>query len=122
MNIENIKVAIPSSSSDGLNANHEVRFGRCAFFTIIQIKANLIHEVKVIPNDAKDATGGAGPMAVHLIAKEGVQSVLGADYGPNARNALIQSNIQMYGYPQLPNCTVKNIVDLYLKGALPTLG
>lgn len=121
MEIENIKIAIPSVSSDGLNAVHDVRFGRCKFFTIIQIKENQIHEVKVIANEAKDATGGAGPMAVNLVAKEGVQSVLGADYGPNARNALIQSNIKMYGYPQSPNCTVKNLVDLYLKGEISKL-
>ena len=121
MELVNVKVAVPSVSSDGLNAVHEVRFGRCGFFTIIKIKENQIQEVKVIANEAKDATGGAGPMAVNIVAKEGVQAVLGADYGPNARNALIQSGIKMFGYPKITNNTVKFILELYLKGELPIL-
>ena len=35
---KNIKIAIPTTTSDGLNALVTRRFGRCPFFTIISIK------------------------------------------------------------------------------------
>ncbi|MHA1720516.1 MAG: NifB/NifX family molybdenum-iron cluster-binding protein [Promethearchaeota archaeon] len=116
-----IKIAIPSVSSDGLNAQVTRRFGRCPFFTIVSLKNGEIDEVEIIENSGASAMGGAGPMAVQLVVGAGAKAVAGADYGPNASGALSQGGVSSYGYPNDPNITVKGLVELYLQDKLPLI-
>ncbi len=118
---KNVKIAIPTTTSDGLNAQVTRRFGRCPYFTIISVKDGEIDEVNVVENSASKAMGGAGPMAVQLIVGTGVTVVAGADYGPNAIGALNQGGVSSYGYPNDPNITVKVLVELYIQDKLPLI-
>ena len=118
---KNVKIAIPTTTSDGLNAQVTRRFGRCPFFTVVALKNGEINEVDVIENSASKAMGGAGPMAVQLIVGTGATVVAGADYGPNASGALNQGGVSAYGYTNDPNTTVKAIVELYLQEKLPLI-
>lgn len=118
---KNVKIAIPTTTSDGLNAQVTRRFGRCPYFTIISVKDGKIDEVNIIENSATKAMGGAGPMAVQLIVGTGATVVAGADYGPNASGALNQGGVSSYGYPNDPNITVKTLVELYLQDKLPLI-
>ncbi len=118
---KNVKIAIPTTTSDGLNAQVTRRFGRCPFFALVSVENGEINEVNVIENSASKAMGGAGPMAVQLIVGSGATVVVGADYGPNAIGALNQGGVSSYGYPEDPNITVKAIIDLYLQDKLPLI-
>ena len=118
---KNVKIAIPTTTSDGLNAPVTRRFGRCPFFTVISIENGEIDEVNVVENTASKAMGGAGPMAVQLIVGTGATVVAGADYGPNAIGALNQGGVSSYGYPSDPNITAKALVEIYLQDKLPLI-
>ncbi len=120
-NIDEI-IAIPSGNEEGLNAPVIPRFGRCPFFTIVKMSNKEINEVTIIENPGNRAMGGAGPLAVQTISSEGVNIVIGGNYGPNAGNALAQAGIKSYGYPQgQPNLNVKALLDLYVAGELPEI-
>lgn len=114
-----IKIAIPSIAPGGLDAQTRPYFGRCDCFTIVELQNALIKSVKVLENPFHNATGGAGPGAVTLLSNEGVQEVIGADYGPNASNALNMAKIGKFGYPSDKSYLVKEMITLYLGHKLP---
>jgi predicted Fe-Mo cluster-binding NifX family protein len=112
------KIAIPSQAPGGLKSQVSTRFGRCPYFTIVLLENGDIKAIDVINNKATEAMGGAGPMAAQLMANEGVSKIVGANYGPNAANALTQGAIEMYGtHPG----TVKDVINAYTNGEIPQL-
>ncbi len=114
----NQKIAIPCDAPGGLKAQVNSRFGRCPYFTIVHLNNESIEEVEIVENKAINAMGGAGPMAVQLIAKEGATIIIGAHYGPNAANALLQGGIRMFGvHPG----TVAEIIEAYQRNELPEI-
>lgn len=113
-----IKIAVPSTSDNGLSAQSTTRFGRCPYFTIVSIKNGEIESVSVVENQANKAMGGAGPLAVQSVAEEGAHIIIGANYGPNAANALKQAGIKMYGPMQGENTTVSELITAYLNNQL----
>ncbi|MHA1776418.1 MAG: dinitrogenase iron-molybdenum cofactor biosynthesis protein [Promethearchaeia archaeon] len=113
-----LKIAVPSTSDEGLKAISTTRFGRCPYFTIVTLQNGEIESVSVIQNQGSNAMGGAGPVAVQSIAEEGVNAILGANYGPNAANALKQANIRMYSTLSQDNPKVKDLVTAYLNNQL----
>ncbi|MCF2139443.1 MAG: NifB/NifX family molybdenum-iron cluster-binding protein [Candidatus Lokiarchaeota archaeon] len=113
-----IKIAVPSTSDQGLKAKATTRFGRCPIFTIVSLNDGEIETVSIIENKASQAMGGAGPLAVQSIANEGVNTIIGGYYGPNAANALKQANIQMFGPLKKENATVAELIDAFLKNEL----
>jgi predicted Fe-Mo cluster-binding NifX family protein len=112
------KIAIPSQPPGGLKSEVTPRFGRCQYFTIVVLQNKNIKEVNVLNNEGTNAMGGAGPMAAQLIANEGVNKVIGANYGPNAAGALMQGNIEMYGPFQ---GKVQDVVNAYLDNKIPKI-
>jgi len=122
MTQNSIKIAVPSTSPGGLESNVETRFGRCECFTMVEILDSKIASFTIKENEARNATGGAGPAAVATVSGEGVQAVIGADYGPNALRCFQQAGIIMYGYPSPKTYSVKEMVSLFLEDKLPKLG
>jgi predicted Fe-Mo cluster-binding NifX family protein len=118
MSVKPIKIAVPSSAPGGLNAEINTRFGRCECFTIVIIESNEIKAVEIIENPGVKAMGGAGPLAASTIAQEGVNIVIGGDYGPNAAGALAQGGIKTFGFNSNGGTTVKDVVDSFLKNQL----
>jgi predicted Fe-Mo cluster-binding NifX family protein len=116
------KIAIPCFNPGGLEGIVNTRFGRCECFTIISLNDNQIANIKVILNQGFNAMGGAGPMAAQTIANYGVKTVIGANYGPNAANALSRGNIETYGYPMgKSNLKVSDIIQMYVGNQLPKI-
>ena len=113
-------VAIPSSGEGGLNETMSQRFGRCASFTLVTIEDKTIKEVKGVPNSASNSMGGAGIQAAQIIGNNGAREVIVGFLGPNAVESLKAMNLKVL---QAPNqqFTVKEVVDLYLKGELQEL-
>ncbi|MBN2116446.1 MAG: NifB/NifX family molybdenum-iron cluster-binding protein [Anaerolineales bacterium] len=107
-----MKIAISAISSD-LDAAIDPRFGRAAYFVIVDTD---ILEWQAYPNPGANASGGAGTQAAQYIASLGVCVAVSGDFGPNAYSALNAADIHMYllGTSQ----TVRETVENYRSGQL----
>lgn len=74
-------------------ADLERRFGRCAYFIIVDTETRAWQS---FPNPAVEARGGAGTQAAQFLANQGVEAVVSGDFGPNAFTALDAAGIRMY--------------------------
>ena len=86
-----MKVAI-AARGDRAESLIDQRFGRCAYFAIYDTEAD---RLAFVPNTAKDASEGAGPAAVALIAKEGVGKIISGEFGFKIKSMLNDLKIQM---------------------------
>ena len=87
-----MKLAL-SVGTPQLEASLERRFGRCAFFIIVDTETR---EWESHPNPAADARGGAGTQAAQFLANHGAEAIVSGDFGPNAFMALDAAGIAMY--------------------------
>jgi len=110
-------VAIPSMKEGGLNDEMNPRFGRCASFTFVELEDNKIKVVKVIPNHAVNAMGGAGVQATQILGNNEAEVAIVGFLGPNAVNALNALNIKIFS-TQNKTMTIKEVMDLYIEGKL----
>ncbi|HDM89107.1 MAG TPA: dinitrogenase iron-molybdenum cofactor biosynthesis protein [Candidatus Bathyarchaeota archaeon] len=86
-----MKVAV-SASAPSLDSPVDPRFGRCAYFIIVDTDTM---QYEAIQNPAQYAGGGAGIQAAQIIANKGVKAVLTGNVGPNAFQALSAAGIQI---------------------------
>ncbi|MFX0100087.1 MAG: NifB/NifX family molybdenum-iron cluster-binding protein [Candidatus Hodarchaeota archaeon] len=113
-------IAIPTVSDEGLNANMDFRFGRCPFFTFVEMEEGKIKEMTISPNPASQAMGGAGPQAVQFVAGRKTDVVIVAQVGPNAANALTASGMKVLSMKDMssPPYCVEEIIDNYASDTL----
>jgi predicted Fe-Mo cluster-binding NifX family protein len=109
-----VKIAI-TSQGDNLEALVDPRFGRCAYFIIIDPETK---KIEAISNPASEAMGGAGPQAAQAIANKGAEVVITGNVGPNAFQTLRAANIKIY---QIASGTVKETLAKYKDGELKEL-
>jgi predicted Fe-Mo cluster-binding NifX family protein/ferredoxin len=86
-----MKIAV-TSTGPTLDDTVEARFGRCAYFLIIDTET-LQYEPIENPNIALG--GGAGIQSAQLMSEKGVTAVLTGNCGPNAFNVFGQAGIQV---------------------------
>ena len=86
-----MKVAV-SASAPSLDSQVDPRFGRCAYFIIVDTDTM---QYEAIQNPAQYAGGGAGIQAAQIVASKGVKAVLTGNVGPNAFQALSAAGIQI---------------------------
>ena len=98
-----MKLAFTATSAH-MDALYDPRFGRCAFFILIDEETG---EWESIPNPAVNSRGGAGTQAAQFIANQGVGAIVSGRFGPNAFMALQTAGIKMYG------ANKGNISELY---------
>jgi len=110
-----MKIAV---SADGptLDAQVDPRFGRCAYFLIVN-PDTLDSEAVENPNDAR--ASGAGIQSAELMAAKDVKCVLTGHCGPNAQQALAAAGIDV-----VSECsgTVRNVVARFEAGELRSAG
>ena len=87
-----MKIAI-SAGEPQFEAKLEPRFGRCAYFLIVDSETQ---NWKPMQNPAVEAMGGAGPQAAQFLADQDVEAVISGEFGPNAYTALEAAGIRMY--------------------------
>jgi len=87
-----MKLAITGGTPQ-IETQLERRFGRCAYFIIVDTETRAW---ETFPNPAVDARGGAGTQAAQFLANQGVEAVISGDFGPNAFTALDAASILMY--------------------------
>jgi len=106
-----MKLAI-SSSTGTPDTKFSARFGRCAYFLIVDEGAD---NWEKISNPAVNTQGGAGTQVVQFLADLGVEAVISGRYGPNAYDALAAAGINAY----LANSgTPRQLVDQAQSGSL----
>jgi predicted Fe-Mo cluster-binding NifX family protein len=115
-----MKICI-SASSDSIDANVDLRFGRCPFFVIVDSETM---EFNVVSNDSTNAAHGAGIQAAQTVVNMGVEVVVTGNVGPNAFNVLSASGIKVVTGA---SGRVKDAVEKYKSGQLdevknPTVG
>jgi predicted Fe-Mo cluster-binding NifX family protein/ferredoxin len=86
-----MKIAV-TSTGPTLDDNVEARFGRCAYFLIINTNTM---QFEAIENPNIALGGGAGIQSAQLMSEKGVTAVLTGNCGPNAFNVFGQAGIQV---------------------------
>ncbi len=114
-----VKIAICSQTPDGLEAITDMRFGRCPFYTFVEVDGKNIRNVEVAENPAVTAFGGAGIQAAQFMANQGVKAVIAGNYGPNAYGGLSSLGIEMLIGPI--GVTVKEAVEQYISGSITSV-
>lgn len=106
-----MKVAI-TATQPNLQAPFDPRFGRCAYFVVIDEDSRAW---QALPNPAIDARGGAGTLAAQFIAKQGAEAVISGKYGPNAFDALAAAGLRMF---EAQTGNPETLLEAYLAGQL----
>mgnify|MGYP006296469615 CR=1 FL=1 len=86
-----MKTAITARSGN-LSAQLDPRFGRCAYFCVLDEDTR---DVEFIENKQAEANSGAGTKAAEKMVELGVQKVVSGDFGPKAKSLLDKFNIQL---------------------------
>ena len=106
-----MKVAV-SSNGDTLDAQLDPRFGRCAFFLVVNPEDM---GFEAFNNESATQGGGAGIQAAQFLASQGVEAVITGNCGPNAVQTLSAAGVDLYAGQA---GTVKEVVQRLKKGNL----
>jgi predicted Fe-Mo cluster-binding NifX family protein len=87
-----MKIAV-SAVEPGLEAEIDLRFGRCRYFTIVDIDTLKCESVE---NGSSLSSGGAGTSAGQILSGKNVKAVLTGNCGPNAFSVLNSAGIEVY--------------------------
>ena len=104
-----MKVAV-SASSKNLDAPIDQRFGRCAFFMVVDTDDM---SFEAVDNENAALSGGAGIQAAQLLASKGVEVIITGNIGPNAVKTLSAAGVQVVTGQ---TGTVRQAVDDFKKG------
>jgi len=110
-----MKIAV-SAIAGNLDAMVDARFGRCAYFLIVEVEENKIKGHEAIKNPGVSAMGGAGIQAAQIVASKKIDVLITGNIGPNAFNVLSGTGIKIL--TGIGGITVKKAVQRYLKGEL----
>ena len=111
-----MKIAV-SATKGSLDADVDLRFGRCPYYAIFEIEDKKIKNQKFLENTAGQEMRGAGITGAQMIANKKVEVVITGNIGPNAFNVLSRTGIKII---TSVSGNVKEVVEKYLKGDLKT--
>lgn len=114
-----MKIAVSSSTDAGLDSPVDPRFGRCAFFTIIEVTDGEVTNVQSLSNTAVSAFHGAGIQSTQLVVNSGVNTIITGNLGPNAFYGLQQAGIPVYS--AMPGILVSQALEMFLQGKLQVI-
>lgn len=83
---------IITSSGNSLSSGFDLRFGRAAWFCLLDEETGTS---SFYENQQKDAPQGAGAKVVEKVVEMGADRVISGDFGPRAKELLEKFNIQM---------------------------
>ena len=87
-----MRIAVSSTGMD-LNSQIDPRFGRCAFFNIIETD-DMSYEA--FDNENINLSGGAGIQSGSFVASKDVKAVLTGKCGPKAMQTLVAAKIEVF--------------------------
>ena len=106
-----MKVAV-SSNGDSLETQLDPRFGRCAFFLVVNPDDM---SFEAFNNESAAQKGGAGIQAAQFLASQGVDAVITGNCGPNAVQTLSAAGVELFAGQA---GTVKEVVERFKMGNL----
>lgn len=106
-----MKIAITSTGKT-LDSKVDPRFGRAAYFAIIDTETM---DFSAIENESAAAAGGAGISSAKVVIDAGAEVVLTGNCGPNAERTLSAANVKLYIGA---TGTVAEAVELFKSGKL----
>lgn len=113
--MNHIKVAIPSNSPGGLDAQVSAHFGHCDLYTIVEIDQDGIKSVSTMDNPPHQEGGCLAP--VQLLADQGVNTLLAGGMGRRPLMGFNQVGIEVFLAAGQPS--VKSSVQALLDKKLP---
>ena len=87
-----MKVAVSVSGKD-LDASIDQRFGRCAYFLIVETDDM---SFEVFDNESAALGGGAGIQSAQFVASKGAKAVITGNCGPNAVKTLSAAGVEVF--------------------------
>jgi len=87
-----MKVAVSSSGQD-LNSPIDPRFGRCAYFLVVETDDM---SFEVFDNESAGLGGGAGIQSAQFIISKGAKAVITGNCGPNAVKTLSVGGVEVF--------------------------
>jgi predicted Fe-Mo cluster-binding NifX family protein len=106
-----MKVCVTASAA-GLEAPVDYRFGRCAFFVVVDTDTM---DAESVVNQSANAAGGAGIQAAQNIARLGVSALITGNVGFNAIETLSAAGIEVF---QHQGGSVLDAVESFKRGEL----
>ncbi len=106
-----MKIAV-TAKGDTLSSEVDPRFGRAAYFIIVEIETM---DFSAIANENLAAAGGAGISSAKLVIDAGAEAVLTGNCGPNAQRTLNAANVKLYTGV---TGTVAEAIELFKGGKL----
>ncbi len=106
-----MKICI-TATGDTLESKIDPRFGRCAYFLIVDLNTM---KFEAFNNSQVQATGGAGIKSGQLITEKKVKAVLTGNVGPNAWDILKTADIEVITGV---SGSVQDGIDYFKKGVL----
>lgn len=106
-----MKIAISTTGKTTENLL-DVRFGRCEYFQIHDTENG---EIKILENEGKDASGGAGIVASNQLIEEKVDVIITGNLGPNAFELIEKAEIKAY---KCMSIAISSVLEEYKKGEL----
>lgn len=104
-----------SAAGPTLDAQVDPRFGRCAYFVVVDPSTMAFEAVE---NSSISAAQGAGIATAQMIAGKGVEAVLTGNCGPNAYQALEAAHVKVITGV---TGTVRDAVAAYKDGRLQSV-
>ena len=106
-----MKIAV-SSSGNSLDSQIDPRFGRCAYFLIVDTDDM---DFETFDNESIALGGGAGIQAAQFVASKGAKAILTGNVGPNAVKTLGAAGVEVFVGQ---NGTVGEALERYKSGSL----
>jgi len=104
-----MKIAVSNSGRD-LDSQVDPRFGRCAYFVIVETDDM---SFEAFANENISLGGGAGIQSAQFVASTGAKAVITGNCGPNAVQTLSVSQVEIFvGH----SGTVREVIEKYMKG------
>jgi len=106
-----MKIAV-TSTGQSLDSQVDQRFGRAAYFIIVDTETM---EFNAVDNQNVAAAGGAGVSSAKNVIDSGAEAVLTGNCGPNAQNTLSSADVKLYTGVK---GTVSEAIELFKSGNL----
>ena len=113
-----VLIAVPSDTTEGLEAIISEHFGHCAAFTLVSVDDGTIGEVDVVANGAHEQGGCMAP--VNLLKERGVDVLITGGMGARPLAGFRQVGIDVHFKEHARN--VREAVELCIAGATRTFG
>ncbi|MBW1714876.1 MAG: NifB/NifX family molybdenum-iron cluster-binding protein [Deltaproteobacteria bacterium] len=107
-------LAFSTDDNSGLEAVLSHHFGRCPYYTLVDVQGAEIKDVRSAPNPFYDDHGEPGEVP-SFIRSQGAQVIIAGGMGPRAISFFEQFGIQAITGA---SGRVKDVVEVYLKGSL----